>query len=124
MATSKTQPAKPVAKTPVVHQDLRASTAPTSASTETAKPEKAKRDRSTLYAKWVYNGEQVITKLVDGNPKATRKPNGKAAARFAFYRNGMKVSELMEIYTKNSLKKGKLLSNVRWDIAHGLIKVA
>ena len=123
------QPDKPVVKTGKVLADL--STAggdalpgAAAAPPKAEKTKASKRDRSTLYAPWVFNGEQTITMLVSGNPKAVRKPNGKAAARFALYQNGMKVSDLLAAYTKAGHKKGKLLSNVRWDIAHGLIKVA
>jgi hypothetical protein len=79
-----------------------------------------KRDRSKRYAKWPYNPEQVITMLVDKNPK-----NGDTASsrKFALYRNGMMVAEYIEAVVKSGQKKGKAISGIRWDLAHGFIKV-
>ena len=56
---------------------------------------------------------QTVTLLASKNPK---RPGTAAHARFAKYRNGATVAAC--------IKAGILVADLKWDLAHGFIKLA
>jgi len=76
------------------------------AQTEQVKGEKAAPFRSK------YKPEQIITLLVDYNPK---RPNSAAHASFECYEDEQTVKEFLD--------NGGLSISLNWDVEHGFIKI-
>jgi hypothetical protein len=84
---------------------------------------KAKRDRSSLYAKYTPVDTHVITVV----PGCKGKRNGtKAGSRWAILaqNSGKTVAEVRAAYEAAKLDPKRLRNDLRWNLAHNLVTVA
>jgi Protein of unknown function (DUF2786) len=92
------------------------------------KPERTKKGRSgpspTVVA-WQAQGplppHGVITVLPPHNKINPKR--GKAGERFAFYKEGMKVIEYLEIMERHGRTRKETQGDIRWDVTKGFIRV-
>jgi hypothetical protein len=93
------------------------------ASAEQAPAPKAKRDRSSLYAKYTPVDTHVITVVPGCKGK---RPATKAGARWAVLaqNSGKTVAEMRAAYESAKLDPKRLRNDLRWNLAHNLVTVA
>src|SRR5688572_20764989 len=68
-------------------------------------------------AKIIGDGKAQITSILP-NPK-----RGKAAARYALYRNGMTIESYIASCTKLNVPTRTARADIAWDLQHGFIKL-
>lgn len=84
---------------------------------------KAKKNGEASHYSEIYapldkvSDDKKIKILVEANPK---REGSRAADAFDVYKNGMTVAKALEV----GKKAGLTMNDIRWDVAHGFIKLA
>jgi hypothetical protein len=130
-------PAKPAtspAPAPRVLEDQKVTAQAVSGDQKTV-PAKAKKSSQTVVgwkanisAKLYADGKGVITLTAKGRGDKPKRNKGTspfgALDRFRLYKDGMTVAEYQAECKKHNVSLAQAMSDVRWDVAQGLITVA